>query len=167
LTGYLDKIRTYKDFPIKGINYLDLNNVYMDQPSRDHLVADCMERIHPLLESFDYFGLIEARGFLLGSILADRLEKGIVQLRSKPGRLPGETKVIKHKLEYGEAQMEVQTGKGKVLIFDDVLATGGTSQGAVDLLKEAGYSPIGALFLIEIRSLKPKLSVDYQSVIKW
>ena len=167
LTDYLDKIRTYKDFPIKGINYLDLNNVYMDQSSRDNLVADCITQIHPLLESFDYFGLIEARGFLLGSILADRLEKGIVQLRSNPGRLPGETKIIKHKLEYGEAQMEVQTGKGKVLIFDDVLATGGTSQGAVDLLKEAGYSPVGALFLIEIRSLKPNLSVDYQSVIKW
>ena len=99
--------------------------------------------------------------------MADRLNKGIVQLRNKLGRLPGETKKIDHELEYGKAQLEAQTGSGSILIFDDVLATGGTSQGAVDLLKEAGYSPIAALFLVEIRSIKSTLSIDYESVIKW
>ena len=167
MTFYQNMIRTYEDFPIKDVTYLDLNNLYRDIPSRNHLVTDCIELLHPLVEAFDHFGLVEARGFLLGSILADRLDKGIVQLRSKPGRLPGETKVINHTLEYGEAQMEVQTGSGTVLIFDDVLATGGTSQGAVDLLTEAGYTPVGALFLIEICSLNPKLSVEFKSVIKW
>ena len=167
MTCYVNKIRTYKNFPIKGINYLDLNGIYLDNSSRDHLVEDCIQKIHPFLESFDYLGLIEARGFLVGSILADRLNKGIVQLRNKLGRLPDETKKVDHELEYGKAQLEVQTGSGSVLIFDDVLATGGTSQGAVDLLTEAGYSPIAALFLVEIRSLKSKLSVDYESVIKW
>ena len=167
MTCYIKKIRTYKNFPIKGINYLDLNGIYLDNSSRDHLVEDCIKTIHPYLESFDYFGLIEARGFLIGSILADRLNKGIVQLRNKLGRLPGETKKIDHELEYGKPQLEVQTGSGSILVFDDVLATGGTSQGAVDLLTEAGYSPIAALFLVEIRSIKSTLSIDYQSVIKW
>ena len=86
MTCYIKKIRTYKNFPIKGINYLDLNGIYLDNSSRDHLVEDCIKTIHPYLESFDYFGLIEARGFLIGSIIADKLKKGIVLCRSKKNR---------------------------------------------------------------------------------
>ena len=88
-------------------------------------------------------------------------------LRSKPGRLPGETKKVKHTLEYGDSQMEVQTGEGKVLIFDDVLATGGTSQAAVDVLTKAGYTPVAALFPVELTFLNPTLSIPYESVIKY
>ena len=63
--------------------------------------------------------------------------------------------------------MEVQTGRGSVLIFDDVLATGGTSQAAVDVLTMAGYDPIGALFPVELTFLNPKISVPYRSVVKY
>ncbi len=116
---------------------------------------------------FDYIGVVESRGFLIGSILAHLLDKGIVLLRSKKNRLPGETKKISHTLEYGESQMEVQTGEGRVLIFDDVLATGGTAQAAIDVLTMGGYEPIGALFPVELTFLKPTLSIPYESVIKY
>ena len=169
ICDYKDIIETHKDFPIDGIEYLDLNPIYKNPTYRDMLVSDCLVKIYNEFNksSFDYIGVVESRGFLIGSILAHLLDKGLVLLRSKPGRLPGETKKISHTLEYGDSQMEVQTGEGKVLIFDDVLATGGTAQAATDVLTMAGYKPIGALFPVEITFLKPKLSIPYRSVIKY
>ena len=96
--------------------------------------------------TFDYIGVVESRGFLIGSILAHLLDKGIVLLRSKKDRLPGKTYTVKHKLEYGESMIQVQEGRGSVLVFDDVLATGGTATGAINCLTKAGYDPVGALF---------------------
>ena len=166
--NYKNIIETYKDFPIEGVEYLDLNPIYKDQKVRDELVHDCLGKIVDMIPpTFDYIGVIESRGFLVGSIIAHLLDKGLVLLRSKPGRLPGKTEIIKHTLEYGDSQMEVQTGKGKVLIFDDVLATGGTAQAATDVLTMGGYTPIGALFPVELTFLNPKLSVPYKSVIKY
>ena len=114
---------------------------------------------------FDYLALIESRGFLIGSIIADKLDKGIILLRSKKDRLPGKIQTVRHKLEYGEAIMQVQEGKGKVLIFDDVLATGGTANGAYNVLNKAGYQPIFSLFLIELSQFKVSCDTDHQSVI--
>ncbi len=166
--NYKKVIQSYKDFPIEGIEYLDLNPIYKNPTYRDRLVSDCMDKIVSMIPpTFDYIGVVESRGFLIGSILAHLTDKGLLLLRSKPGRLPGDTKKVFHTLEYGESQMEVQTGKGKVLIFDDVLATGGTSQAAVDVLTQAGYTPVGALFPIELTFLKPTLSIPYESVIKY
>ncbi len=166
--NYKKVIQSYKDFPIEGVEYLDLNPIYKNPTYRDKLVSDCMDKIVNMIPpTFDYIGVVESRGILIGSILAHLLDKGLVLLRSKPGRLPGDTKKISHTLEYGDSQMEVQTGEGKVLIFDDVLATGGTSQAAVDVLTQAGYTPVGALFPIELTFLKPTLSIPYESVIKY
>ena len=114
---------------------------------------------------FDYLALIESRGFLIGSIIADKIDKGIILLRSKKDRLPGKIQTVRHKLEYGEAIMQVQEGKGKVLIFDDVLATGGTANGAYNVLIKAGYQPIFSLFLIELSQFKVSCDTDHQSVI--
>ena len=165
---YKKIIKSYQDFPIEGVNYLDLNPIYKDPKYRDMLVSDCMEKIVSMIPpSFDYIGVIESRGFLIGSILAHLLDKGLLLLRSKPGILPGETKKISHTLEYGDSQMEVQTGEGKVLIFDDVLATGGTAQAATDVLTMGGYTPIGALFPVELTFLNPKLSIPYESIVKY
>ena len=87
---YKDIIKSYKDFPIDGIEYLDLNPIYKDPIHRDRLVSDCMDKIVDMIPpSFDYIGVVESRGFLIGSILAHLLDKGLVLLRSKPGRLPG------------------------------------------------------------------------------
>jgi len=117
--------------------------------------------------SFDYIGVIESRGFLIGSILAHELQKGIVLLRSKKDRLPGKTYTVKHQLEYGESMVQVQKGEGKVLVFADVLATGGTATGSIECLTKAGYTPVGALFLVELKFLKPKLTIPYRSVINY
>ena len=166
--NYKDIIQSHKDFPIEGIEYLDLNPIYKNPRYRDRLVIDCIQKIVDIeLPFFDYIGVIESRGFLIGSILANEIDKGLLLLRSKPGRLPGDTKKISHTLEYGESQMEVQTGEGSVLVFDDVLATGGTAQAAVDVLTMGGYTPIGALFPVELTFLNPKLSVPYTSVIHY
>ena len=166
--NYKDIIQSHKDFPIEGIEYLDLNPIYKDSIYRDILVSDCMDKIVDMIPpSFDYIGVIESRGFLVGSILAHLLDKGLLLLRSKPGRLPGETKKVFHTLEYGESQMEVQMGRGSILIFDDVLATGGTAQAATDVLIMAGYDPIGALFPVELAFLNPALSIPYESIVKY
>ena len=166
--NYKKVIKEYKDFPIEGINYIDLNPIYKDSKVRDKLVTDCMQKIVDMTPPFfDYIGVVESRGFLIGSILASELNKGIVLLRSKKDRLPGKTYTVKHKLEYGESMIQVQEGRGSVLVFDDVLATGGTATGAIDCLTNAGYDPIGALFLVELDFLNPSLSVPHRSVIHY
>ena len=134
---YKKHIKEYKDFPIDGIIYFDLNPIYEKPTVRNMLVHEIVQQIEDgieagIYENFDYIGVIESRGYIIGSMIAHDMGKGLVCLRSKPNRLPGKTSTVKHTLEYGTAQMEVQDGKGKVLIFDDVYATGGTFNGAVD-----------------------------------
>ncbi|MAR85476.1 MAG: adenine phosphoribosyltransferase [Cytophagia bacterium] len=158
-----EKIDFYKDFPITGVEYIDLNPIYKDPKARKILVEKCINLIDKI--EFDYLALIESRGFLIGSIIADKLDKGIILLRSKKDRLPGKIQTVRHKLEYGEAIMQVQEGKGKVLIFDDVLATGGTANGAYNVLNKAGYQPIFSLFLIELSQFKVSCDTDHQSII--
>ncbi len=165
---YKKHIKEYQDFPIDGINYLDLNPIYQNSTLRDQLVTDCMEKLVDMIPpTFDYIGVVESRGFLIGSILAHLLDKGIVLLRSKKDRLPGKVYTIEHELEYGESMVQVQEGSGKVLVFDDVLATGGTAEASIKCLTEAGYTPVGALFLVELDFLNPSLSVPYESVIHY
>ena len=164
---YKQYIEEHKDFPIEGINYLDLNPIYKDGQLLRTITKDCIRLIKEFEFDFDYIGLVESRGFILGSIIAHQLGKGVVLLRSKRNRLPGRTHTVSHTLEYGESVVEVQEGEGKVLIFDDVLATGGTAKGSVDVLKKAGYTPTAALFLVELDFLNPKLSVPHESVIHY
>ena len=174
MIDYKKYITEHKDFPIEGINYLDMNPIYKDSQLRGRLVEDCISSIWKLLRNidkldmnFDYIGVVESRGFLMGSIIAHKLQKGLVLLRSKKNRLPGKTHTVSHTLEYGESIVQVQEGKGKVLIFDDVLATGGTAKGSIDVLKKAGYTPIGSLFLVELDFLNAKLDVPHESVIHY
>ena len=163
----------YKDYPIKDVTYFDLNPIYADYKLRRHLVEGCydiMANIDTTRKSlwyteYDYIAVIGSRGFLIGSILAEKFQKGIILLRSKPGRLPGKTSIINHTLEYGESQIEVQNGKGKILIFDDVIASGGTSRAAQEVLRMAGYTPISALFLINLEYCNPYMDLPYESVI--
>ncbi len=170
-----DNINTYDNYPIPGIKYFDLNPIYASAEVRDYLVKGCediMEGLMPAKKdlwhtSYDYIAVIESRGFLIGSILAQKYNKGLILLRSKPGRLPGDTTMVKHTLEYGESQMEVQNGEGKVLIFDDVLATGGTASAAVEVLTKAGYTPMSALFLVKLEYCNPQMDILNESVITY
>ena len=157
------KIEFYQNFPIEGVEYIDLNPVYKDPKARDIIVSKCMDLIKDI--DFDYLALIESRGFLIGSILADKLSKGIILLRSKKDRLPGKIQTVRHKLEYGEAIMQVQEGNGNVLIFDDVLATGGTANGAFKVLNKGGYNPVFSLFLVELSQFDVKCDTNHKSAI--
>ena len=158
-----NKIEFYQDFPIVGVEYIDLNPIYKDPKARSFLVDKCIDSIKDI--EYDYLGLIESRGFLIGSIIADKLNKGIILCRSKKDRLPGKIQTVRHKLEYGEAVMQVQEGEGKVLIFDDVLATGGTANGAFRVLSKGGYKPVHSLFLVELSQFDVKCDTDYRSAI--
>tara|TARA_Y100000593_G_scaffold94471_1_gene193736 strand:+ start:1103 stop:1630 length:528 start_codon:yes stop_codon:yes gene_type:complete len=172
---YKKYIKEYDDFPIEGIKYYDLNPLYKDGQLRTRLVEDCVSvcrninvNQRPLWHSeFDYIGVVESRGYIIGSMLAHELNKGLVLLRSKPNRLPGETSVVKHTLEYGDAQMECQKGEGRVLIVDDVIATGGTINGAIEVLTKAGYTPVSALFLAELTQFNPNIDIPFASIIKY
>ena len=157
------KIEFYQNFPIEGVEYIDLNPVYKDPKARDIIVSKCVDLIKDI--DFDYLALIESRGFLIGSILADKLSKGIILLRSKKDRLPGKIQTVRHKLEYGEAIMQVQEGNGNVLIFDDVLATGGTANGAFKVLNKGGYNPVFSLFLVELSQFDVKCDTNHRSAI--
>ena len=158
-------IEEHQDFPIEGVNYLDLNPLYKKTTWRNLLVSDCIDKCKDL--NFDYIGMVESRGFIIGSMLAHDLNKGVLLLRSKPNRLPGDTVKVEHTLEYGTSQMEVQKGEGRVLIFDDVLATGGTARGAIDVLLKGGYEPISAMFVAELDFLNPELPIPHNSIIHY
>ena len=166
-------IESYKDYPIEGITYFDLNPIYKDKfllsllsdLCYSTLMSNSTNKLWPT--SYDYIAIVESRGFIIGSILAERLNKGLLLLRSKPGRLPGETSLVKHTLEYGESQMEVQNGTGTVLIFDDVLATGGTANAAVEVLSKGGYTPVSALFPLELSYCNPNFNLPYSSILKY
>ena len=162
---YKKCIEEYQDFPIEGVNYLDLNPLYKKTTWRNLLVSQCIENCKDL--NFDYIGMIESRGFIIGSMLAHDLDKGVILLRSKPNRLPGDTVRVEHTLEYGTSQMEVQKGEGRVLIFDDVLATGGTAKGAVECLLKGGYEPVSAMFVAELDFLSPELPIPHSSIIHY
>mgnify|MGYP003155390453 FL=1 len=162
---YKKYIKEYNDFPIEGVKYLDLNPLYLQSQLRNKLVQDCIQAIKGY--EYDYIGAVESRGYMVGSMLAHELNKGLLLLRSKPNRLPGETSLVKHTLEYGDAQMEVQNGSGRVLIIDDVIATGGTIGGAIEVLNKGGYDPIGALFLVELTKFNPNINIPFASIIKY
>ena len=94
---YKSKIETYDDFPIKGVKYLDLNPLYKSNTFTAELVKDCVNSVGKA--PFHYIGVIESRGFIIGSMLAKELNKGLILLRSKPNRLPGITSKVKNTLK--------------------------------------------------------------------
>ena len=156
---YKQYIEEHKDFPIEGINYLDLNPIYKDGNLLKTITKDCIGLIKDF--DFDYIGLVESRGFILGSIIAHELGKGVILLRSKRNRLPGKTHTIAHTLEYGESVVEVQEGEGKVLVFDDVLATGGTVNCVSSLLQDQGKEIHGLITVVELSKLKGRSRLNF------
>jgi adenine phosphoribosyltransferase len=149
------KIRHVPDFPKAGILFYDVTTLLRDRDGF-RLALDSM------LEPFARGGIdlvvgIESRGFILGSALADRLKSGFVPVR-KLGKLPAQTVRASYALEYGTDSLEVhrdavEPGQ-RVLIVDDLLATGGTAAATVQLVKELGGTIVGLSMLIELVDLK-------------
>ena len=149
------KIRHVPDFPKPGILFYDITTLLCDpQGFRDTI--DAMAAPY-MGEDIDQVVGIESRGFILGGAVAATLGCGFVPIR-KPGKLPAATHKESYNLEYGTDTLEIHQdacgNNQRLLIVDDVLATGGTARAAIDLVKKAGGKIIGAAFLIELDFLK-------------
>jgi adenine phosphoribosyltransferase len=149
------KIRDVQDFPKPGILFRDITPILKD-PKAFSYVAEKFAEIFPK-KSFDMVAGIESRGFIFGAALAVKAGKGLVIVR-KQGKLPGKTITRSYDIEYGNATMEIQKDavkKGdRVLIIDDLLATGGTAKAAAHLIENLGGKVIGMGFVIELAMLK-------------
>jgi len=149
------RVRDVPDFPKKGIIFKDITPILQDgilfRASIDLFLEQCRGK------QIDKVVGIDARGFLFGSAVAYELGIGFVPLRKK-GRLPYKTESAAYTLEYGEAEMELHidaiTAGEKIVLIDDLLATGGTSASAVALIKKVRGELIEAIFLIELEFLQ-------------
>ena len=149
-----DYIRTIPDFPTTGIMFRDVTTLLSD-PRGLRLAIDQM--LHPYAGvPIDKIVGLEARGFILGGAIAHQLGKGFVPIR-KQGKLPGKTLSQAYSLEYGKAVMEIHNDAvdagEKILVVDDLLATGGTVEASLKLLEQLGADVIGCSFIIDIPSL--------------
>ncbi|XP_048402625.1 adenine phosphoribosyltransferase isoform X1 [Stegostoma tigrinum] len=149
-------IRSYPDFPTEGIVFRDIFPVLHD-PKAFSAVIDLFEdHLKKTFPVIDLFVGLDARGFLFAPILAQRFGIGFVPVRKK-GKLPGPTLSVSYSLEYGEAEVELQRdviqANQKVVIVDDLLATGGTLSAACDLLNKTGANILGCLVVIELKAL--------------
>ena len=147
-----DLIRVITDFPKSGIIFKDITPLLADAKA----LNDCCEKIASYAKDADYIAGIEARGFILASAVAVLSGKGFIPIR-KSGKLPGQVISQSYELEYGQATLEIHSdlvpaGK-KVLIVDDVLATGGTALASVELIEKASLIPTCLVFLLEISQL--------------
>jgi adenine phosphoribosyltransferase len=147
-------IREIPDFPKPGINFKDLTPLMADAAALRSAVEQLAELARPL--RVDYVVAAEARGFLLGPALALELGAGFILAR-KPGRLPYETVSAEYLLEYGSSQLELHSDSlasgARVLVHDDLLATGGTAGALCELVEELGGVVAGCSFLIELAFL--------------
>jgi adenine phosphoribosyltransferase len=147
-------IRNYPDFPKQGILFKDINPVFRDGKSLDILGNHFYDQFQKV--EVDYVAGIEARGFILSTLLSLKFNKGVIMIR-KAGKLPGSTIKQTYGIEYGTAVMELQSDslrKGdRILIADDLLATGGTALAAASLVEDLGGNVAGFAFIIELSSL--------------
>jgi adenine phosphoribosyltransferase len=147
-------IRTIPDYPKPGILFRDITTLLGDARAFRRAVD---ELVQPYAgEKIDKIAGIEARGFILGGAVAHQLSAGFVPIRKK-GKLPHATLSVAYSLEYGVDEMEIHTDgvvKGeRVLLVDDLIATGGTAEGAVKLLRSAGAEVAAAAFVIDLPDL--------------
>ncbi len=141
------KIANIPDFPKPGILFRDVSPLLKDPEALYFIGQNLVKNID--LSKVDYFAGIESRGFIFASLLAAHHKKGFIPIR-KAGKLPPPTVKKSYVLEYGEATIELAPGSGRVVIVDDVLATGGTLQAAINLSKEAGYEVLDVAVLIDL-----------------
>lgn len=160
-----DKIRALPDFPKPGILFRDITTLLKEGPALRQAIDQLAELCQDL--KFDLIVAPEARGFIIGTPLAYALGKGFVPVR-KSGKLPGKTRRAAYTLEYGDDNLEIHEdaiGPGaRVLVVDDLLATGGTIRSAVDLVESLGGKVAGVAFLIELVDLNGRSLLEGYTV---
>lgn len=165
------KIRVIEGYPVEGVSFKDITTLLKDKDAYKQSLDMLEEELKDI--EFDYIVGIESRGFIFGAPLADRLDKGFVPVR-KPGKLPGEIEKISYDLEYGNNELEMHKdaiGKGdKVVIIDDLIATGGSAHAAAKLVETLGAEVAAFEFLIELEDLNGREVLgDYKviSLVKY
>ncbi|MDO1582322.1 adenine phosphoribosyltransferase [Rhizobium oryzicola] len=155
ITSYLaGAIRAIPDYPKPGIIFRDITTL-LGNPEAFRVAVD--ELVRPYADlAVDQIAGIEARGFILGGALAHQLSSGFVPIRKK-GKLPHQTVRMAYSLEYGTDEMEMHVDAvkpgDKVILCDDLIATGGTAEGAVKLLRQLGAEVVSACFVIDLPEL--------------
>lgn len=160
-----EKIRSIPDFPKPGILFRDITTLLKDADAFQEVVDRFADRYGR--ETIDGIAGIESRGFIFGAALAARLRTGFIPIR-KPGKLPAKTFSAQYALEYGTDRIEmhadaVQQGS-RVLLMDDLLATGGTMQAACTLVEQAGGTIVECAFVIELAGLNGRDKLDGRPV---
>ena len=149
-----EKINEYHDFPKKGILFRDFSPILKDPSALSYVIDELSKHFHT--KNIDLFAGIESRGFLLASAMAVRYNKGMIMIR-KAGKLPGKTVKQSYSIEYGNNTIEIQNNsitKGdRILICDDLLATGGTAKATGKLIEKMGGKIAGFAFIIELTEL--------------
>lgn len=159
----LNSIRDIPDFPKKGIIFKDISTLLSNAEALNRLMTHLENRYKNY--NLDYIAGIDARGFIFASILADRLGLGFVTIRKK-GKLPYTTVSEQYSLEYGTDELEIHidafsnTHNAKVLLMDDLMATGGTAKASEKLIEKVGANCIEACFIMELRFLNGRESIN-------
>lgn len=159
--NFKDYIRVIEDFPTAGIRFKDITTLLKDGAAYKASIIELRKLVEHL--QIDVIAGPEARGFVIGAPLALELGVGFVPIR-KSGKLPGETISANYSLEYGTDQLAmhkdaIEPGQ-RVLIADDLLATGGTIATVIDLVKQVGGEVVGAAFLIELLYLDGRNKIE-------
>jgi adenine phosphoribosyltransferase len=147
-------IAEYQDFPKKGILFRDISPILKNPAALSHVVDEFARKFHA--NDVDLFAGIESRGFPIACALSLRYNKGMIMIR-KQGKLPGATIKRSYSIEYGKATMEIQKNAinkdQRVLICDDLLATGGTAKAAAELVERLDGRVAGFAFVVELTEL--------------
>jgi 5'-methylthioadenosine phosphorylase len=166
-----EKVRTIPNFPKEGIMFRDITTLLQDKESLKKLTELLYEKYKD--EQIDIVAGIESRGFIIAGLLAEKLNAGLVLIR-KPGKLPYETIKQDYSLEYGKDAVEIHKDAVKpgerVLIVDDLIATGGTVQAVANLIEKIKGVVVGCAFVMELPELKGKEKIDrypFFSLIKF
>lgn len=146
-------LRVVPNFPKQGVDFIDISALLKDKDA----FSLCMDELADRMPDVDYVAGIEARGFIIGGVLAKSLGTGFIPIRKK-GKLPLKAVSERYDSEYGSETLEIHqdaiTKGSRVLVVDDVLATGGTSRAAAKLVKRLGGNVVALAYLVEIQSLK-------------
>lgn len=158
-------VRQVPDFPKPGILFLDITTATKDAKAMNLMVEFLYKNFKE--EKIDYVAGIESRGFIFGAPLACKLGAGFIPIR-KPNKLPAETVKETYSLEYGTDTIEIHADAVKqgdrVLVIDDLLATGGTAVAACNLIKKVGGEVVASAFIIELDPLKGREKIESNGV---
>jgi adenine phosphoribosyltransferase len=164
-------IRDIPDFPKEGILFRDITTLLQNPDGLNYVIDQLAETYAD--QSIDYVAGIESRGFIFGTPLAYRLSVGFVPIR-KPGKLPAATHAMEYDLEYGTDRLEIHQDAfnpgSRVLLVDDLLATGGTAAAAANLIGQTGSTLVGFAVIIELMDLagRQKLpQIPVQSLVQY